>query len=142
MLGPRSSVLEQGASSLGSGAYSAVPKEGFEELEVYRRAAALADELRAVVLTWESVDQWTLGVQAIRAADSICGNIAEASGRWSHPDQIRVLFIARGSATELQNWLLRARARNLPCPPNASSRVERIGRMLNGLIRRLPRHRE
>jgi hypothetical protein len=43
----------------------------FEDLVVYRRAVALADEMRDAVVGWESVDVWTCGVQAIRAADSI-----------------------------------------------------------------------
>jgi four helix bundle protein len=112
-----------------------VPPEGFEDLAVYRRAAALADELRQAVGEWDSLDQWTVGVQTIRSADSICANIAEAMGRWSAPDQLRILFIARGSATELQNWIHRATARGLACPADAVLRVREIGRMLNGLIR-------
>ena len=53
----------------------------FDDLAVYRRSAALADELHDSVLSWGSVDLWTAGVQAIRAADSIGANIAEAMGR-------------------------------------------------------------
>jgi four helix bundle protein len=114
-----------------------VEPQGFEELVVYQRSAALADELRAAVRTWDSVDQWTVGVQAIRTADSIAANIAEAMGRWSHADQVRILFIARGSANELENWLARALARGLTSPDDGGARAREIGRMLNGLMRAL-----
>jgi four helix bundle protein len=114
-----------------------VQQRGFEDLAVYRRSATLADELREAVRTWESVEQWTVGVQAIRAADSVAANIAEAMGRWSHADQSRILFMARGSANELENWFGRAAARGLSCPVDGQARAREIGRMLNGLLRGL-----
>jgi four helix bundle protein len=112
-----------------------VGSQAFEELEVFRLAARLADELRAAVHRWNSLDLWSSGIQMVRAADSIGANIAEAYGRGTRPDQARFLFIARGSAFELQYWTARATARQLPCPPAARATADEIGRMLNGLIR-------
>jgi four helix bundle protein len=109
--------------------------DGFEGLDAYRRAVALADEIRRCVEGWESFDLWTVGVQLVRAADSVGANIAEAYGRWNYPDRRRVLFIARGSACELEHWLMRANARNLACPRNALSRARENGRLLNGLAK-------
>jgi four helix bundle protein len=108
-------------------------------LVVYGRAAALSDELREAVRAWDSVDLWTSGVQAIRAADSVGANIAEAMGRISNADQSRLLYIARGSVNELEHWLARAHARRLPCPRDSHARAREIGRMLNGLIGGLAR---
>jgi four helix bundle protein len=108
----------------------------FEELVVYQRAAALADDIRESVTAWRPLDAWGAGTQLLRATDSVAANIAEATGRWTARDQIRVLFIARGSLTEAQHWLARAKARGLPTPEDASERLSEIGRMLNGLIRR------
>jgi four helix bundle protein len=108
-------------------------------LVVYQRSAALADEVRESVRRWEKVDQWTIGVQAIRAADSVCANIAEAMGRWGNADQTGILFIARGSATELQDLLQRATQGGLDCPDDSEARIREIGRMLNGLIRAIKR---
>src|SRR5687767_4866602 len=99
---------------------------GFRELEVYRRAAELANALRASVEVWPSMDRWTAGVQAIRSADSIGANIAEAWGRWTYPDRLRCLSIARGSACELQHWLDAAVARNLDLPPDALAEADEI----------------
>jgi four helix bundle protein len=107
----------------------------FEELDVYRLAAELSDDIRRLVRQWESVDLWSAGMQMIRAADSIGADIAEAYGRGTRPDQARFLFMARGSAYELQHWVARAEARGLACPPTARDRARRIGQMLNGLLR-------
>jgi four helix bundle protein len=109
--------------------------DGFEGLDAYRRAVELADEIRLSVEAWRSFDLWTVGVQVVRAADSVGANIAEAYGRWNYPDRRRVLFIARGSTCELEHWLMRANARALTCPRNAMARARENGRLLNGLAK-------
>jgi four helix bundle protein len=113
---------------------------GFRGLEVYRRVAALADQLYAEAVTWPLFERRTIGEQLVRAADSVGANLAEADGRYGPADQRRILFIARGSALELQHWLERASARRLPIPTAAMKEATEVGRMLNGLIRKLPRH--
>ena len=109
--------------------------EGFEQLLAYRRAAAFADELRGEAIAWPSFDLWTVGVQLVRAADSVGANIAEAYGRRTDADRRRFLFIARGSTCELEHWMLRASARGLGVPSNAMSRARENGRLLNGLAK-------
>jgi four helix bundle protein len=76
----------------------------------------------------------------VRAADSVGANIAEGSGRYGPADQRRLLFIARGSACELEHWIERAHARTLVVPDEAMEEAMQISRMLNGLIRKLPSH--
>jgi four helix bundle protein len=102
---------------------------------VYRKAAVLSDEVRAAVGGWSSVDCWTVGVQLIRATDSVGANIAEATGRATLKDQLRLMVVARGSLYEAQIWLNRAVARDLRLPKDAAVRADEIGRMLSGLIR-------
>jgi four helix bundle protein len=106
---------------------------GFRRLAVYEKCGGLSDELWESVRLWDAFDRWTLGTQLVRAADSVGANIAEAGGRWTYPDRRRVLFLARGSAFELEHWLTRAAARNLPCPENAVERAHELSRMLTGL---------
>jgi four helix bundle protein len=112
-----------------------VVARGFRDLSVYRSAARLGDEIHGSVALWNSLDQWTTGVQLIRAVDSVGANIAESHGRYQPADQKRFLFIARGSAAEAEHWLDRAKARGLALPNDAEKRMREIARMLNGLIR-------
>jgi four helix bundle protein len=106
----------------------------FRDLSVYRRSVVLADALHLGVASWDSFERWTVGIQMIRAADSVGANIAESSGR-AGGDQRRFLVISRASVLELEHWLDRARERDLALPPEARSEAKELGRMLNGLLK-------
>jgi four helix bundle protein len=107
----------------------------FKRLSVYVRACSLADALRAEVISWDSFDRWTLGIQLVRASDSIGANIAEGYGRERAADQRRFLYVARGSILETEHWVGRASARSLLTDDRFGSELSELGRMLNGLIR-------
>ena len=104
------------------------------KLSVYGKAISLADDLRPRILTWESFDRWTLGVQLMRAADSVGANLAEAFGRETDADRVRFLVIARGSATETEYWLERALPRGLLRDCGLLDRAQEVCRMLHGLV--------
>jgi four helix bundle protein len=106
-----------------------------EDLVAYQHAAALADDLRAAVRDWPSIDQWTVGVQLIRAADSVGANIAESVGRSTDRDEQRFLLYARGSVSELRHWIERAFARGLLSDESLRGRAARVGQLVNGLHR-------
>jgi four helix bundle protein len=95
----------------------------------------LADDVHRSVRRWPVSEQHTLGSQAIRAADSVGANIAEASGRWHTADKRRLLLIARGSLMELEHWLLTAEQRGL-VELGTAARVDHVAKPLNGLISR------
>jgi four helix bundle protein len=109
----------------------------FNELEVYRRACALADDLYEASSGWPKFQIWSLGIQLVRAADSVGANIAEATGRWHTPDRRRFLYIARGSLAETEHWILCAERRGL-LREGWSDRISDVRRPLNGLIKRNP----
>jgi four helix bundle protein len=109
----------------------------FRDLVAYQLAARLANDLYEVVSAWEKLPLWALGLQMVRAADSVAANIAEADGRFSWADRRRFLLIARGSLHETEHWLLQAETRGL-LPAGSSERVEEIARTLNGLLKRHP----
>ena len=83
-------------------------RTNFENLQVYKLAEKLADEIWDIVGDWKPFPRSTIGVQLVRAADSIGANIAEGTGRGSFPDNRRFVKMARGSLNETQHWLRRA----------------------------------
>jgi four helix bundle protein len=107
----------------------------FRDLVAYKLSARLAADAYRAVARWPSFDKWALGMQIVRAADSVPANIAEAAGRWTAPEQRRHLLIARGSLYELEHLLDAARERGL-LNDDLSGRVPEIARTLNGLIKR------
>jgi four helix bundle protein len=107
----------------------------FRDLTAYRLAIELADEIHEAVAGWPSFARWTVGLQLVRAADSIGANIAEASGRWHEADKRRLLIVARGSLYETEHWLLRAQARSL-LAPEADEKLDELMRTISGLIKK------
>jgi four helix bundle protein len=90
--------------------------------------------MHAAVSEWPWFEQRSLGLQIVRAADSIGANIAEAMGRWHRPDQRRFLFVARGSLRELEHWVEVAQERGL-LDSQAGNQLPELARTLAGLIR-------
>lgn len=85
----------------------------FQRLRVYQLAEKLADEVYRVVRHWALFDRNTVGLQIVRAADSVGANIAEGVGRGTYKDNCRFVTVARGSLNETVHWLRRAYTRSL-----------------------------
>ncbi|MFZ4395152.1 MAG: four helix bundle protein [Kiritimatiellia bacterium] len=88
-------------------------KSDFENLEVYRLAEELADEVWKIVIRWDAFAKQTMGRQLVDAADSIGANIADGRGRRDTADNRRFVRIAWGSLNETQHFLRRAYRRQL-----------------------------
>lgn len=84
-------------------------KTHFENLEIYKLAEQLADEVWEIVLKWNVMARDTVGKRLVRSADSVGANIAEGSEQ----DYRRFIRIARGSLNETRHWLRRAFRRKL-----------------------------
>jgi four helix bundle protein len=108
----------------------------FKDLFAYQLARRIADEIHATCGEWDRFERWSVGMQLVRAADSIGANIAEAFGRNSTADIRRFLYIARGSLFETEHWLDVAIARELIHRPALTEDIQELARVLNGLIRR------
>lgn len=85
----------------------------FEKLRVYRLAEKLADEIWLIVTRWDGFARSAVGLQLVRAADSVGANIAEGTGRGSFQDNRRFVRTARASLNEARHWLRRAHRRKL-----------------------------
>lgn len=88
-------------------------RTNFENLRVYQLSEDLADYIWEIVFKWNNFARNTVGIQIVRAADSIGANIAEGAGRKSFQDNKRFVYIARGSTNETKHWLRRAYKRKL-----------------------------
>lgn len=109
-----------------------------DDLDVYKLSMELGD------MCWDDYDlmsrkaQMTIGLQVIRAADSIAANLAEGYGRYTPRDRRNFYIYARGSFTEFSNtWLAKMKRRNLLPPERFTSYDELInllGPKLNGFI--------
>ena len=85
----------------------------FEDLRVFKLAEKLCDEIWGVATSWKYFEKNTVGIQLVKAADSIGANIAEGAGRGTPKDNKRFVRISRGSLNETKYWLRRASRRNL-----------------------------
>jgi four helix bundle protein len=111
-------------------------KTNFVHLHIYKLSEQLSDEIWKIVLRWNYFAKDTVGIQIVKAADSIGANIAEGSGRGTDAELRRFLRIARGSLYETQHWLRRAFKRNLL----TVDQVNRLVPMINELTPKLNKY--
>ena len=108
-------------------------KTNFVHLHIYKLSEKLADKIWNIVINWNFFAKKTVGIQIVKAADSIGANIAEGSGRGTDPELRRFLRISRGSLYETQYWLRRAFRRGLL----SEKQVNKLVPLVNELTPRL-----
>ena len=108
-------------------------KTSFENLDVYRLAEKMADEVWSVVADWDYFAKNSVGMQLVDAADSVSAIIAEGCGRFNYKDNARFIRIARGSMYETKNWLRRAYRRGLL----SDAQIEKLKPILDELLPKL-----
>jgi four helix bundle protein len=119
--------------------------ETFEKLQVWQKAHALMLFVhREIVPALPREERWDLASQIRRSSKSVPANVAEGHGRYYYRDQVRFLYMARGSLSETENHLVAARdlqyisdaqfaqGRSLSCD---------VHRLLNGYVEYLKRQR-
>ncbi len=112
----------------------------YKDLIVWQKAFRLCKLVFALASRLPSEDRYGLGHQLRKTSVSISSNIAEGNGRGTRKDYIRFLWIARGSACELDTQLLLMREiMNLPeCElAEALSLVDECKKMLFSMIQSL-----
>ncbi|HET9424138.1 MAG TPA: four helix bundle protein [Gemmatimonadaceae bacterium] len=113
--------------------------QDFRKLKVWQKSQALCTRLDRFEKRI-ALEKPSLADQIDRAAGSIPANISEGCGRETRPDFRRFLTMAIGSASELENHLLRAvNARMITqseSVPLIESTIE-IRKMLHGLRKSL-----
>lgn len=109
----------------------------FEELEVWKSARQLKNEIYSLVKIFPGDERYRLVDQLIRSSRSVNGQITEGHGRRTYPDRIRFCVQARGSLIETLNHLIDA----YDCeyiPLNKldyfRTRIAHVEKLLNGYI--------
>ncbi|MFQ6084361.1 MAG: four helix bundle protein [Candidatus Aminicenantia bacterium] len=111
--------------------------KNLEDLEVYKLAEDLADSIWDICIGWDYFSKDTIGKELVKAADSICANIAEGFGRFHYKENINFLYFARGSLEETRDWLRRASRRDLLNEEEFKlfqEKIDKIGKKLNSYI--------
>ncbi|HXE90101.1 MAG TPA: four helix bundle protein [Terriglobales bacterium] len=109
----------------------------FHDLKVWEKSHAFALEAYSLTAAFPVDERFGLTAQIRRAASSIPANIAEGCGRSGNGEFSRFLYIAMGSACELEYHLLLARDLKLIDPEEYKrgvARVLEVKRMLAALI--------
>ena len=81
----------------------------FEEIDAWKRGRRLVKSIYALTNEGLFANDFGLKEQIRRAAVSVCSNIAEGFGRRGNKEFIQFLWIAKGSAAEVQSQLYHAR---------------------------------
>lgn len=77
----------------------------YQQLDVYKLACEMSERVWAIYVEMPQYLKNHMGDQLLRSVDSIAANIAEGYGRFHYKDQIRFLYISRGSLFETAHWL-------------------------------------
>ena len=114
--------------------------QNFRELKVWQRSHQLVLELYRVTSNFPKSEVYGLTSQLRRAAASVPMNIVEGCGRGSNAELGRFLWIAMGSAAEVEYQCLLAHDLKFMTEvefAKMSSEIVEIRRMLNALIHKV-----
>ena len=109
----------------------------FVDLEAWRKSYALSLEVYKVTENFPEKEKFGITSQLRRAAYSICANIAEGFGRFYFKDKVRFYYQARGSATEVQNFVFLSKGLgfiNQDIFNRLLEESDKVRRIINGLI--------
>src|SRR3990172_442433 len=111
--------------------------QDFRKLKVWEKAHQLTIGVYLATMSFPRAEQFGLTAQLRRASASIPANIAEGCGRGSAKEFAQFLFVAMGSANEVEYHLVLARDLGYLSADNQhrlDQQVAEIRRMLAGLI--------
>ena len=109
-----------------------------KDLDVWNESLDLATWVYEVTNQFPNEERFGLVGQMRRAAVSIASNIAEGAGRQTDKEFIHFLYVASGSASELDTQLEISRRSGMASRvgrEELQTRREKVSRMLHGLIR-------
>jgi four helix bundle protein len=109
-----------------------------DELEVYREAFGLQQEIFTVSKSWPKEEAYSLTDQVRRSSRSIGGNLSEAWAKRRYPAHfLSKLTDADGELSETRHWITTAEACSYLTRENITSlreRADTVGRKLGAMI--------
>lgn len=112
--------------------------KNFHDLDVWKKAHILVLEIYKITAEFPKEEIYGVTSQLRRASSSITANIAEGFARYHFKDKIKFYYNSRGSAAEVQNFLLLARDIGYidfeKCKI-LNEMTDDVGRLINGLIK-------
>ena len=112
----------------------------YKDLTVWQKSVDLVQNIYESLSYFPKTETYALSDQIKRAVISIPSNIAEGSGRNTTKEFIQFLYIALGSACEVETQLIIAeRLKYLVRVDSLLKDIDEIRKMLNGLINSLKR---
>ncbi len=83
------------------------------DIDCYKRSLNLSNYVWEIVTSWDSFAKNSVGIQFVRAIDSVSANIAEGFGRFGKKDKVRFYYFALGSLKESLDWNEKSKIRKL-----------------------------
>lgn len=83
------------------------------DLDCYKRSFHLSNFVWKKIILWDSFSRNAMGLQYVRAVDSISPNITEGFGRYKKKDKIKFFYYSQGSLKESLDWNEKAKIRSL-----------------------------
>jgi four helix bundle protein len=111
-----------------------------KDLDVWRAAIDLARDIYELTRTYPKDEQYGMVSQMRRSAVSFASNIAEGAARQSKKEFIQFLYVAVGSASELDTQIEISKVAKLVDAKRldaVQTQLTRVIMMLRGLIRAL-----
>ncbi len=113
------------------------PRLGYRNLEAWKQAVSLAGEIHRLTSGF-SPSERDIRSQMNAGAESVSSNIAEAEGRFTNRDALRIYYIARGSLWELGSQINVCAERGLidyETGRRLEAMTDSVGRLIGGIIR-------
>ena len=118
--------------------------KNFYDLEAWKQAHLLVIEVYKITENFPKEELYGIVSQLRRAVSSITANIAEGFARYHFKDKIRFYYQARGSAAEVQNFLLIARDLKIindEICKKLGEKSKEVQKLINGLIRSIEKQK-
>ena len=114
--------------------------KSYKDLLVWQKGVDLACDVHRMTRLLPKEESYRLTSQIIRASSSIPANLAEGNSRATRRDYAHFVSIARGSAAELETFLIIIQRLDLAPSQvvrDLLDRTEEVARMLNALRSKL-----